>query len=121
MFYELWVGNGKSGGNMYPRNGLGFSGDFRLLMPTKGDDNCGSLAPPRGQYHMYVCMYSMCVCLYIFFLGLFYLFSLFPCADIKKIRVGCWMEGFYRGDFGKVGFLRGFWVVNEREAGGLHS
>jgi len=29
------------------------------------------------------------------------------------------MEGFYRGDFGEVGFLRGFWVVNEREAGGL--
>lgn len=94
--------------NMYPRTGLGFSGDFRLLMSTKGDDNCGSLAPPRGQYH--ICMFLLSIHMYMHVLFSFYFtyFSLFLVLIQRRKERGVGMGGFYREDFwDRLGFPRG--------------
>lgn len=97
---------------MYPRTGLGFSGDFRLLMSTKGDDNCGSLAPPRGQYH--ICMFLLSIHMYMHVLFSFYFtyFSLFLVLIQRRKERGVGMGGFYREDFwDRLGFPRGFAFV----------
>jgi len=95
-----------------PRTGLGFSGDFRLLMSTKGDDNCGSLAPPRGQYH--ICMFLLSIHMYMHVLFSFYFtyFSLFLVLIQRRKERGVGMGGFYREDFwDRLGFPRGFAFV----------